>query len=106
MSSEKDLRKDINNYTDMFNTVCKDIGSHLVREVPKNRKIHIYNKVVCDLMEKKQEEAISVFLTEVYDKEDYRKSILEADENFFINNDHADLAGTEQAGADIVSQVK
>jgi len=103
---EKELIEDINNYTDIFNSLCKDIGSHLLSQVPKNRNIRIYNDAVCDVIKKKPSEPISIFVVKVYADDNYRNSILESNEEFFTNNDHSDLAGNTKDSADIISQVK
>ena len=62
MSSEGKINKDINDYIGMFNSVCKQIGSHLVAQVPKNKNIHIYNDAVCGIIKNKPSEIISVFI--------------------------------------------
>lgn len=103
---EKELMEEINNYTDMFNSVCKQIGSHLLSQVPKNRNIRIYNEAVCDIIKKKPSEPISIFVVKVYADDNYRNSILESNEEFFTKNDHSDLAGDAKDSADIISQVK
>jgi hypothetical protein len=106
MNKESELSKEINEYVEMFNSVCKQIGSHLLSQVPKNRDIHIYNEAVCNLIKDKPNEAISLFVTKVYADDKYRKSILKGDENFFMKHDHDELAGNDPDGSDIITQVK
>jgi hypothetical protein len=80
---EKELTQEINGYVEMFNSVCKQIGSHLLSKFPKNRNIHIYNDVVQDVIKKKPAEPISIFVVNVWANDDYKDSILASNEKFF-----------------------
>jgi hypothetical protein len=106
MSTEKELNKDINDYVEMFNSVCNQIGAHLVAQVPKNRNIHIYNEAVGNIIKNKPSEPISVFVLKVYADTDYRESILNSNEHFFMQNDHTELAGDDKDSSNIITQVK
>lgn len=106
MNKEKELIKEINEYVEMFNSIGKQIGSHLMSQLPKNKDIHIYNEAVCNLIKQKPNEPISLFVMKVYADDKYRISILNSDEEFFMKHDHDELAGSDQDGSDIISQVK
>lgn len=112
MSKESELTKEINEYIEMFNSICKQIGSHLLSHISKNKdtnvykNIHIYNEVVCNIIKEKPNEAISLFVMKAYADDKYRESILSGDENFFMKNDHDKLAGGDPDGSDIITQVK
>jgi hypothetical protein len=106
MSNEKELTQEINEYVEMFNSVCKQIGSHLLSKFPKNRNIHIYNDVVQDIIKKKPSEPISIFVVNIWANDEYKDSILESNEQFFMENDHEELTGTNKSNSDILSQVK
>jgi hypothetical protein len=106
MSNEKELTQEINGYVEMFNSVCKQIGSHLLSKFPKNRNIHIYNDVVQDVIKKKPAEPISIFVVNVWANDDYKDSILASNEKFFMENEHEELTGSDKSNSDILSQVK
>lgn len=106
MSNEKELTQEINGYVEMFNSVCKQIGSHLLSKFPKNRNIHIYNDVVQDIIKKKPAEPISIFVVNIWANDDYKDSILESNEKFFMENEHEELTGSDKSNSDILSQVK
>jgi hypothetical protein len=106
MSNEKELTQEINGYVEMFNSVCKQIGSHLLSKFPKNKNIHIYNDVVQDIIKKKPSEPISIFVVNIWANDDYKDSILESNEKFFMENKHEELTGSDKSNSDILSQVK
>jgi hypothetical protein len=105
-NKEKELAHEIDEYVDMFNSVCKQIGNHLLSKFPKNRNIHIYNDVVCDIIKKKPAEPISIFVINIWANDEYKESIMESNEHFFMDNDHEELTGSDKDSSDILSQVK
>jgi hypothetical protein len=106
MNNEKELNQEINEYVEMFNSVCKQIGLHLLSNFPKNMNIKIYNDVVQDVMKKKPSEPISIFVVKIWANDDYKDSILASDETFFMENKHENLTGSDKNNSDILSQVK
>lgn len=106
MNKEKELQEEINEYVEAFNSLCEQIGAHLLTQLSNSKDIRIYNEVVCDLIKKKPNEPISVFIMNIYANDKYRMSILNSDEDFFMKHDHDELAGDDPEGAGIISQVK
>lgn len=104
MSKEREIENQINNYVEMFNAVCKQVAGHLLGKFPNNRNIHIYNDVITDIMKKKPQEPISVFVLNIYANDKYKDSILAGDDNFFRNNDHKDLTSKDESGAEVLFQ--
>jgi hypothetical protein len=101
-----ELTEEINNYVEMFNTICKQLGEHLLSKFPKNRDIHIYNDVVSDVIKKKPVETISIFIKQIYANDAYRVSILESDEKFFRHNDHSELTKGDKDSVGILTQLQ
>jgi hypothetical protein len=104
MSKEKEIKQQMDNYVEMFNSVCKQVSSHLSNKFPNNRNIHIYGDVVNDVMKKKPKEPISIFIDKVYSNDKYRDSILEGNESFFRNSDHKDLTQHDESGTEVLFQ--
>jgi hypothetical protein len=104
MSKEREIIEQIDNYVEMFNSVCKQVSGHLLNKFPNNRNIHIYGDIVNDVMKKKPKEPISIFVRDIYSNDKYRDSILERNETFFRHNDHKDLTTKDESGSEVLFQ--
>lgn len=93
---KQELENEINEYVEMFNSICLQIGDLLTSEFPRNKNINICNDVVSNLIKKKPKETISVFLMKVYIDDKYRIAIENGDESFFKKSDHNHFTGNDQ----------
>jgi hypothetical protein len=105
-TKESELVEEINNYVNMFNTICKQVGSHLLGKFPKDRNMHIYNDVITDIIKKKPSEPISIFIMQIWAKDTYKNSILESNEVFFTNGDHNELTNGDEESVAALFQFK
>lgn len=75
----------------MFNTAILDISKSLGKCLPDDPTIPIYNNVITEFVSSSPVEPISLFIMNVYVDEQYRNSILNGNDDFFINNDHSKI---------------
>jgi hypothetical protein len=100
------LTEEINKFVNMFNSVCKQMGIHMLGKFPKERNICIYNDIISNIVKKKPEEPISIFLMKVWANDKYKNSIITSDEEFFTNGNHSDLTQGDQDNVNMLFQFR
>lgn len=77
----------------MFNTVIQDICKTLIKSFPNDPTITTYSEVVNEIINDSPVEPVSLFIIYIYKDAHYRKSIIEGNDSFFLDNDHHHMTG-------------
>lgn len=103
---QSEIISEIDEYIIMFNTICGDIGKHLIEVNKNNTNIKLYNTVLQGVIKFKKDEVISKFLKHIYTNDLYRISILEMDETIFTRGDLSDLTKHASSGVEIMELLR
>jgi hypothetical protein len=101
-----ELQNEISECINMFNEVVSDIGITLITELPNESTVGIYNELLKTLLKKSPDFIIDSFVKDVYSDNIYRQSILNRDEDFFLENNHKKIVEKHDDGKKTLFQFK
>ena len=87
-ATKKNLLNNIDELSDMFNTVLLNLSDILEKEYKNDIEINLYNAFIKSTIEKKKKEPISMFILKIYKNDKYRNNILKKNDDFFLDVDN------------------
>jgi len=107
MSKTTNNKEDLaSNYINMFNSICKQVGNHLLSKFPTDKSFNIYNEILNEFIKIKPQEPISIFIKKVYAKDEYRSSIVSMNDDFFTNSSHDHLTKNKESRVEALFHFK
>lgn len=100
------INKNLTSCIDMFNTLLIDMARSISENLPNDKMMSVYYGTIKEIVRSKPREPITLFITNVYINDEYKTSIENGDDDFFIKKEYDEIDENDTDSIEALFQFK